>query len=259
MKIVIPMAGASKRFFDEKYNKPKYLLNLGNKTMIERVIDNFDCKRDIFYFIVSQADDEIYHTSEILNRLPIEKYIFVIKPNTAGPLSTLINVKDILLPDDEVIVNYCDFLMDWDYQEFLKCMHQGNCDGGIASFRGFHPASLGDTYYAYMRVNDKNELLKLREKQPFTDNRIEEHASTGTYYFKKWQYVIDFGNQILNSGASAPNFEYYPSLLYNPMVDAGLKILIFQVNKFICLGTPKDYKEYEFWFDFFSKQELKNL
>ena len=41
-------------------------------------------------------------------------------------------------------------------------------DGGIPSFKGFHPASFGDTLYAYMRVNSNDEMLELREKKCFT-------------------------------------------------------------------------------------------
>lgn len=253
MRIVIPMAGSSKRFFDAGYDVPKFLLPLGEKTMIERVVEMFDPVRDEYLFLISRPQDEQFRVLEFLERLPVQKKIVAIEPNGTGPIHALQLAEQEIASDEAVIVNYCDFLMDWEYPRFLDVVRHGNYDGAIPSFRGFHPASLGDTYYAYMRVNDRNELQELREKMPFTDNRIEEHASTGTYYFKSWGMMQSFIKKLLASGASAPNKEYYPSLLYNPMTAAGLKSLVFPVEKFICLGTPKDYKEYEFWREHFKK------
>jgi NDP-sugar pyrophosphorylase family protein len=253
MRIVIPMAGQSKRFFDRGYALPKFFLPLGEKKMIERVVDLFDPRTDRYIFIIGRTQDEQFHIRELLNALPVQKDIVVIEPHDTGPVQSLVLAKEAVGEDEEVVVNYCDFLMDWDYPGFVSAIRAGGYDGGIASFRGFHPASLGDTYYAYMRVNEKNELMELREKMPFTDNRIEEHASTGTYYFKSWGMMQDTAQTLLRSGSSAPNKEYYPSLLYNVMRDAGRASLVYPVEKFICLGTPKDYEEYRFWQEHFNR------
>ena len=75
---------------------------------------------------------------------------------------------------------------------------------------------------------------------------MEEHASTGTYYFKKWRYFVDFGRELIWRELKAGK-EYYPSLIYNLMQQAGLRSLVYEVEKFICLGTPQDYREYQFW------------
>lgn len=254
MNIVVPMAGKSRRFFEAGYTLPKALLPVGRKTMIEQVVDLFDTAHDKFFFIVSESDAEKFKIAQFLRSLQVSKEICTIPDHDLGPTYSLIAIKDRLNPNDEVIVNYCDFLMEWDYSEFLQRLREGDYDGGIPSFRGFHPASLGDTYYAYMRVNDKNELLELREKAPFTNDRVREHASTGTYYFKRWQYVIDFGKKALDEGLGAgSNHECYASLLYNLMTKAGLRSLVVPVKKFICLGTPKDYEEYKFWYEYFTR------
>lgn len=253
MRIVIPMAGQSKRFFEQGYTVPKFFLPLGEKTMIERVVDMFDPAHDQYLFIISRPQDEQFRIREKLEALPIQKNIVAIEPNGTGPIHGLMSVEHEISPDEEVIVNYCDFLMDWDYSRFVDAVRAGDYDGAIPSFRGFHPASLGDTFYAYMRANNNSELVELREKMPFTENRIEEHASTGTYYFKSWGMMQEYAKKLLASGSSAPNKEYYPSLLYNPMTSAGLKTLVYPVEKFICLGTPKDYREYQFWLEHFKK------
>lgn len=254
MQIVIPMAGRSERYFKAGYTLPKALLPVGKQTMIEAVVDCFDPKRDEFLFIINQDDEAHFGLGTSLGRLPINKRVaqVVLPDPPKGPVHTMLEVKDLIPAGQEIIVNYCDFLMTWDYKYFLKKIHDGNYDGGIPSFRGFQPASLGTTFYAYMHVDENNEFLELKEKGSFTDNRMQEHASTGTYYFKRWEYVLKYGGAMFASGSLPPGLkELYPSLLFNPMHDAGLRTLVYEVDKFICLGTPEDYREYTYWHDVF--------
>jgi len=252
MKIVIPMAGKSRRFFEAGYTLPKMLLPVGGRTMIEEIVDLFNAENDNYLFVISESDNKKYNLSKFLRTVSVNKSIYIIKSHNLGPAYSLLQISDKISPKEEVIVNYCDFLLEWDYPSFLRKVREWSYSGGLVSFKGFHPASLGNTYYAYMRVNDRNELLELREKICFSDNRVEEHASTGTYYFKKWEYVLRFGRKLIDNSIKAGN-EYYPSLIYNYMNDAGLKSLVFEADKFICLGTPEDYEQYKFWFDFFKR------
>ncbi len=251
MKIVIPMAGSSERYKRAGFALPKYLLPVGNKTMIEKVVETFNPAKDEYIFIISKEDEQSHQVKNFLSNLPIKHEVYEVDRHNLGPTHTALQIKDKLDPKDEVIINYCDFLLEWDYQDFLNKIKAGSYDGGVPCFKGFHPASLGDTYYAYLRVNEKNEFLELREKQPFTDNRMDEFASTGTYYFKTWEIFCKYGKQQLEQKVSAGNKEFYPSLIYNLMQADGLKSLIFEVEKFICLGSPKDYQEHQYWFNYF--------
>jgi hypothetical protein len=43
------------------------------------------------------------------------------------------------------------------------------------------------------------------------------------------------------------------------MVQAGLKVTTFEIDKFICWGTPEDVEQYWFWSDYFSKDAARIL
>ena len=154
---------------------------------------------------------------------------------------------------DEIIITYCDFTVKWNYEQFKRSTY--GCDGSIVSFKGFHPASYGHTYYAYMRVEDDN-FLELREKNSFTNQRDNEHASAGIYYFKSWKIFKEFGNKIIKNKDPVLK-EAYVSLLYNPMFEKNMSIKVFLCDKFICLGTPEDYEEYNFWYSVYKKSQKK--
>ena len=97
-----------------------------------------------------------------------------------------------------------------------------------------------------MRVDGNNRMLELKEKNSFTDKRHQEHASVGVYYFKRWSLFKEYCTELLQKENNILP-EYYVSLLYNDMVADKLDVLVHEVEKFICLGTPSDYEQYQYW------------
>ncbi|NQY41815.1 MAG: hypothetical protein HRT87_00470 [Legionellales bacterium] len=250
MNIIITLAGHSKRFKAAGYNKPKFLIEVDGSPIISHVVNMFDHK-DTFYFVINK--DQIEHNPEIndiLCSLAKNIEIHIIEPHDKGPLFSALHI-DSIQDNEEIIISYCDFIVDWNYKNFLK--EVSGYDGCVSAFKGFHPASFGDTYYAYMRVDEKSEMLELREKNSFTDARHEEPASTGIYYFKSWQLFKRYANKIMQEGFQNLQ-EGYVSLLFNPMVIDNLKILVNYVDKFICLGTPEDLEQYQFWSKYFNSE-----
>ena len=61
----------------------------------------------------------------------------------------------------------------------------------------------------------------------------------------------EYSLKALNSKLLNRNLRIYVSLPYLFLLNEKKKILNFEVNKFISLGTPKDYNEYINWQNFF--------
>jgi len=71
----------------------------------------------------------------------------------------------LLDPERPVVINYCDFTNVWDWQDLLAFWEESNADGILPCYRGFHPHSLGSTFYAYVKT-DGLWALDIQEKQP---------------------------------------------------------------------------------------------
>ena len=250
MHIIVTMAGHSRRFAAAGLKGPKWLLPVGGKPMIADVVEMFS-QNDTFHFVLNREQLNDNPTlSEILTNLAPHALIHVIEPHELGPTYTALQASGI--GDDEpVIVTYCDFTVQWDYEAFLRHVH--GADGAVVSFRGFHPASFGTTYYAYMRTSG-DRMLELREKKSFTDDRANEPASTGIYYFAKWALFRRYGERLL-AAENRELPEAYVSLLFNPMVADQLTVLVHDVEHFVCLGTPEDYDQHEFWWRYFHSEQ----
>lgn len=252
MKIVMPMAGSGKRFAEEGYSVIKPLIKLGEKTIVAHACDSFPGSVQ-FIFICSKEHLAGTGLRAELERIRPDSEIIAIEPHNLGPVHSTMQAAGCISDDEEVIINYCDFTMDWRYDAFLTAMHEKKADGGIPAFRGFQPAQFTGTRYAYLKVDAGMRVLALKEKEPFTDDRVNEYASTGTYYFRTGRLMKQYSKKIMEMKIEK-NKEYYSSLPYLPMINDRLRIFAFEVQKFICFGTPADARHYAYWHEYFSKK-----
>ena len=248
MKIIIPMSGKGKRFVDAGYKDPKPLIVVDNKPIIKHVIDLFPREKDILCI----CNKEHIETTNM--RTILESYgaqVHVIESHSLGPVYAVSQVFDQLDDEEEVIISYCDYGTVWNYEQFKLDIK--NYDGGIVAYKGFHPHMLGTDNYAFMRCDGKR-VLEIREKEPFTDNRMNEYASNGAYYFKKGTYVKKYFTELMQLGdLGKKNGEYYISLVYNLMIKDNMNVGVFEIDKMLQWGTPYDLSIYNMWSNHFKR------
>lgn len=251
MKVIIPMSGMSSRFSAAGYEMPKYLIEVNSKKVIEHIVGLYPQNSD-FVFIVNDKHAEETQILEILDSLVENKKIVIIDRHKKGPVFSVSEFDDLIDDNEKVIVNYCDFSMYWDYNNFEKFVDETDCDGCVICYTGFHPHMLGSDNYAFCKVDSKNQILEVREKQPFTDDKMSEYASTGTYYFKKGKYIKKYFKQLMDEDINI-NGEYYVSLVYNLMIKDKLFNMVYEIPHMLQWGTPLDFEMYLKWSNYYEK------
>lgn len=247
------MSGTGERFRRVGYIDLKPLIQINGKAIIEHVINLFPCEDD-FIFICNQEHLKTTKMREVLLSNKPKAKIIGIENKKLGPVWAVAQAFDLIDDTEPVIVNYCDFFMDWDYEDFKKAVAENNCDGAIVAYKGFHPHLLHENnFYASMRVDENNNMLEIREKHSFTENKMDSPQSGGTYYFKNGAYVKKYFRQLMDEKI-ALNDEYYVSLIYNLLVKDGLKVFVYdKVPHFLQWGAPEDLEEYKYWSEIFGK------
>ena len=251
MKIIIPMSGMSSRFSAAGYILPKYLIEIDGKKVIEHIVNLYPEDSE-FVFIVNDKHYEETNIIEVLDKLVKNKTIVCIPRHKKGPVFTVSQFNELVGDDEQVIVNYCDFSMYWDYKHFKGFVDETDCDGCVVCYTGFHPHMLGSDNYAFCKTDEDNKILEIREKQPFTDDKMSEFASTGTYYFKKGSYVKKYFKQLMDEDLNI-NGEYYVSLVYNLLIGDGLDNRVYEVPHMLQWGTPFDLDIYNSWSNYYRK------
>lgn len=246
MQIVIPMSGFGERFRRAGYAVPKPLIPVEGKPIIAHVVEMFPGETD-FLFVCNQdhLDEPGYRMAEILRGIAPHGRIVPVAPHSLGPVHAVLQAEALIDPECPVVVNYCDFTCYWDYPDFKRFVEESRADGCVPAYRGFHPHSLGSTFYAYMR-HEGLWMLDIQEKQPFTDTPNEEFASSGTYYFRTGALCLDALREQVARGLDV-NGEYYVSLAYKVLSARKMRIAIYELQHFMQWGTPQDLAEYNNW------------
>lgn len=257
MNIIIPMAGSGQRFVDAGYKDPKPMIMVGGKRIIEYILDMFDRENDNFIFICNNRHlaDNI-HMKEILQGYVNKSRVIGIPCHKKGPVYTVYTSIIDLQKEDPVVIAHCDTPVLWDYDAFKQYVKDTDADGCIISHTGFHPHTLASTMMAYSMVID-GRAMGVKEKACFTSDKFREHASSGTYYFKKWDYVLEYFYELMEQDITY-NGEYYITLAYNLMIQNNLRIYSFLNDYTLSFNTPSDLQNYEAWQKIIDGDQVKN-
>jgi hypothetical protein len=109
---------------------------------------------------------------------------------------------------------------------------------------------LGKTNYAFLR-EDGLWAKDIQEKQPFTDNRMQEYASSGTFYFRTGEFLKRYFQICMDQNMLVSN-EFYVSMAIKAMLVDQLRVSIYELEHFMQWGTPEDVREYNQWSSVFS-------
>jgi NDP-sugar pyrophosphorylase family protein len=252
MQIIIPMSGFGERFRRAGYTVPKPLIQVDGKPIIAHVIDLFPDEKDISFICnEDHLSNPDYNMERIIKYYCPSAKIFSIPSHKLGPVNAVMQIHEHIDPLKPTIINYCDFSCVWDWADFKNFVIKEDCAGCIPAYKGFHPHSLGKTNYAYIKEID-GIMTNIKEKEPFTSNKMNEYASSGTYYFATGGRMLEiFGDMIANN--ENIEGEFYVSLAYKYLNLTKEKVSIYPLQHFMQWGTPEDLQEYNYWSETFTK------
>lgn len=121
---------------------------------------------------------------------------------------------------------------------------------------GFHPHRLSPTFMAHIKEN--NLLVsEIKEKEPYTNDPVNEHASTGTYYFKKGSYIKKYFKSLMDLNINY-NGEFYVTLVYNLLIKDSLKVHCYPTDFVTVFGTPEEVENFEAWQTLLNSTQVKS-
>jgi len=251
MRVVIPMSGKGSRFLRAGYSKPKPLIEVLGKPMIEWVVSMFPGATD-FTFICREDHLRDTELREVLNRVAPQGKILSISPHKLGPVHALLKSVEYLSQsgpsDSSYMVSYCDYYMHWDFADFEKVMLHGAFDGAVPCYSGFHPHLIpAKNLYAGCRVDQERNLLEIKEKYSFEEDKKKGFHSPGAYYFQTLSTLEKYCQRLVDQDLHLGG-EYYVSMVYEGLLKDQLKVHVYdKISHFCQWGTPEDLNEFDFW------------
>ncbi len=251
-QIIIPMTGYGSRFVERGYTKLKPFIEVHGKPIIEWVVKMFPGDEENITFICRDEHlQELDYMQAELNRIAPQASIFPITNwEKKGPVVDVLKATSVISETNPIIISYCDYYMHWDYQLFKSQVLKNNCDGSLPCYSGFHPHLIPfQNLYASCNVDKNNNLIEIREKYSWNEDKTKDIHSPGVFYFKQKSILTKHCNQLVNNNNHINN-EYYMSLPFNYLVKDGLKVWCPENVKSFCQwGTPDDLEDYMYWIE----------
>lgn len=246
MQVVIPMAGFGERFRRAGYDVPKPLIEVHGRPMIAWVLDLFPgVEHPILLCNQDHLDEPEWAMRDTLVGLRPGARVVGVPSHNLGPVHTLAEGLHALDLDEDVLVCVCDLNFDWDFHHFVEWIHASGADGAVVSYRGFHPHLLHSVHYAFVQEQD-GWATRIQEKSAFTDDPIgnQEWCSNGVYWFRSARQMAELIHAVRHDEDLAIAGEHYPSQLYQPAIEQGLKIAVYPTDAYCQWGNPRDLAEY---------------
>jgi bifunctional N-acetylglucosamine-1-phosphate-uridyltransferase/glucosamine-1-phosphate-acetyltransferase GlmU-like protein len=253
--LVLPMAGGGSRFKMRNYKNPKPLLDVNGLPMIIQAVN---CLPDTSKKIFICLDEHLktYNLQKALLNSYNNSKIYSINEITDGQACTCeigINNEKMSM-ETSILISACDNGVYYDVEKYQQLLDDTEIDIIVWSFRN-NPASKNNpNMYAWLET-DENDYIKTVSCKKFDEekhNIKKSHVIIGTMFFRKAKYFID-GLQENYKKNIRTNGEFYVDDVINRNIENGLKVKVFEVNNYICWGTPDDYETYKYWQTFFDK------
>jgi dTDP-glucose pyrophosphorylase len=241
MHLIIPMAGAGKRFKEAGYETPKPFIRIGGKSMLEWALEPIPGWWQIHPVAL---DEHRLLVQRFLPRLGTSRVMFLPGP-TQGAACTVLTVALALPAEEPVAVMNADQWFRHDLEALQEQALAERWDGYILTFRGegerwSYVREIEHTDPAFKNEYRGRWVSEVAEKRPISDR-----ATVGFYWWRRAHDLVD-ACCILIAQQRRVKGEFYLAPSYNELIERyGARIKAVPVDDFRGLGTPEDVQAFE--------------
>jgi CTP:molybdopterin cytidylyltransferase MocA len=248
------MAGLGQRFVDEGYSLTKPLIPVSSRPMVFQAVNSLP--NPINQVFVMRKDMPGYNeTKELIFKEFPDAIISTVPNVTEGQASSALigleahekNSSDACSP---ITFGACDFASVYNEKKLQNLISSGKADVIVWAIRGYPNALRNPNAFGWIDASEdiiKNVSVKKPLKSTLLDPII-----LGTFTFLKSSYFKDSLQQLINNEGRVNN-EFFIDSCINEAIKLGLKCHIFEVDSYLCWGTPNDLDTFRYWQSCFDK------
>ncbi|PIZ52024.1 glycosyl transferase family 2 [Candidatus Woesearchaeota archaeon CG_4_10_14_0_2_um_filter_33_13] len=233
MKVLIPLAGRGSRFIEAGYTLPKPLVLIIKEPMIRWATKNLNIEdKDLIFFILKIHIDNYQLDQKLREIFSANIKIVVVDKITEGAPITLLQAKDIIDTEEELLI----FNGDQNFKENIIEMIRNLPLKYSGLIPVFHSTQ---TKFSYAQVDKGMDVIEVAEKIP-----ISSYATAGVYYFRHGKDFVWATEQMISKDIRRGN-EFFVCPVYNELLGRGDKIKATLIETFWPLGTPEDVEHFK--------------
>jgi NDP-sugar pyrophosphorylase family protein len=247
--LLLPMAGAGSRFVAEGYALPKPLIEVSGRAMAVAAASDLPVTPS--QICVLRRDlpcvDDI--AASVTAAFPSAR-IVMLDNLTEGQAVTCLKALDGADPHAPLTIGACDTGLLYDANRFEALFSDDGTDVVVWGFRGHDAARRNPQGYGWIHANG-DKVLGVSVKQPLGDPKTDP-VVTGAFTFKRAGDFRAAAERMIMRGGRVGG-EFYVDTCINDAVELGLKVRLFDVEAYLCWGTPNELRTFEYWQSCFHK------
>jgi glucose-1-phosphate thymidylyltransferase len=230
IKVLIPMAGLGTRLRPHTWSKPKQLVSVAGKAMIDHVIDSLSTLPDVanieLISIVGYLGDQI--EAYINDHYPNLKTQYLLQEDPRGQSHAIQLARACL--EGPLLVVFADTLLETD----LSFLADETAEAVIWVKPVPDPRRFG-----VVELNGDGNVRRLIEKP---DDMANNLAVVGFYYFKEAASLLSAIEEQMRRKIQIKG-EYFLADAINILLERGLRMRVEKVNVWLDAGTPESLLE----------------
>ncbi|MBF0410200.1 MAG: NTP transferase domain-containing protein [Candidatus Riflebacteria bacterium] len=226
MKIILPVAGKGTRLRPHTLTKPKSLVRVAGKTILEHVISNLTkLKCDEYIFV---TDENGHVIEEFLKKnFPNLPAVYVTQEERLGPAHAVWLASKYIKEGDDVLVVFNDTLFITDLTKIPRI--SDGLDGLIYS------KEVEDYRRFGVNVMKDGIIVDMVEKP---DQPISKLAQVGLYYIKNGSLFMNYLSSAITKKLTVKG-EYYLPEVFKLMIADGMKLGAPEIDEWLDCGKTE--------------------
>lgn len=226
-KIAIPMAGLGTRMRPHTWSKPKPLIHLAGRTVLDYVLDQFKSLprfKDAEFVLIMGPNQEDQVAPHMQANHPDKKVHYFTQTCMKGQSDALYLAREVL--QGPMLMAFSDTLIETDLSKL-----DDETQDGVAWVKPVpDPRRFG-----VAEVGEGNLIVRLIEKPSDMTNNL---AAVGFYYFHSGEALMDAIRIQMENDISL-NGEYFLVDAINQMIRSGAKLRVQEVDVWLDAGKPE--------------------
>ncbi|QCC84465.1 hypothetical protein DDIC_00935 [Desulfovibrio desulfuricans] len=242
---LIPMAGMGSRFADAGYATPKPLIEVNGTPMA--LAAWADLPRTPANVFALRKD--MPGASDIAKRLeaeiPATKLVWLDAPTDGQARTCLLALPAVADKDAPLTVGACDNGLRYNAKAFEMLWAEQKPDVVVWTMRGHSGAVRHPEYYGWVDADAQGNVRRVSVKKPLAAPATDP-IITGAFTFRTAQIFEQAAQRMIERNRLV-NGEFYVDECINDAIDLGFTVRLFDVDAYLCWGTPDDLQTWEYW------------
>ncbi|GAB4268762.1 MAG: sugar phosphate nucleotidyltransferase [Candidatus Rifleibacteriota bacterium] len=226
MKLILPVAGKGTRLRPHTFSKPKSLVSVAGKTVLQHVIDSFKKLKIDEIIIITDENGHIIK-AYIGENYPDLQVSFIEQKELLGPAHAVSLADERIVDGDDVLVVFNDTLFVTDLTRIGRLCE--GLDGLIYS------KEVEDYQRFGVNVMKDGIIVDMVEKP---EEPISKLAQVGLYYLKDGKKFMSYIKKAIELKLTVKG-EYYLPEVFKLMIKDGMRLGAPEIEEWLDCGKPE--------------------